>query len=173
MTNTKQKNIQINPNTTPSNAGKTKQSRFKNLINQALENDKAKGIQQTNASNIGNDFVKYYKGLNIAKFNAKYQSDAIKDNIAIRVKGHKNSDTAKPITGSASVIISTIKKYINTVDTISDKITYTEIRKAVAPKSPISPERKEFNKTLASMTDAQIKALLLLAKTNKTNKTNK
>lgn len=167
MTTTKQKNVQTANNTTPSNANKKAISPFKLLINQALKNDKEKATLTANMVNVGDGFVKYYINLDIKGFNALFQKDAINNNIKIRLKGHKNLETAKPLTGSATVIISNIKKYIANGNTINKSTTYTDIRKAVAKKANLSEKRKEYNKVLNAMTDSQIKALLELAKKQK------
>ncbi len=156
MTTTKQKNVQIAQNTKPSNANKTKQTRFKTLLNLANKSDKELNALKLTMSKVCDDISQYYKGLDTAQFKEKFISDAVKNDIAIRVKGHKNSNTAKPITGTAKTVISVTRKHIDKIGKI-DGLTYGEIRKAVndltAPN--ISEKRKNANKDIAKLTDAQ------------------
>ena len=98
----------------------------------------------------------YYKGLDFPQFKEKFQSDAIVNDILIRLKGHKNSNTAKPITGTAKTVISNTKKHIEKIGKV-DGLTYGEIRKAVNELSipTISEKRKNGNKNIAKLTDKQ------------------
>ncbi len=156
MTTTKQKNVQIAQNTKPSNANKTKQTRFKTLLNLANKSDKELNALKLTMSKVCDDISQYYKGLDTAQFKEKFIIDAVKNNIAIRIKGHKNSNTAKPITGTAKTVISVTRKHIDKIGKI-DGLTYGEIRKAVNDlTSPnISEKRKNANKDIAKLTDAQ------------------
>ena len=155
-TTTKQKNVQTAQNTTPSNANKTKQTRFKNLLNLALKSDTELDALKLTMSKVCDDISQYYKGLDIAQFKEKFINDAVKNDIAIRVKGHKNSDTAKPITGTAKTVISVTRKHIDKIGKV-DGLTYGEIRKAVnnLAKPNISEKRKNANKDIAKLSDKQ------------------
>ncbi len=155
-TKNKIKNVQTTPNTTPSNAIKNEQTTLKNLLNLASKSDKELEILKLTMSKVCDDISQYYKGLDIAQFKEKYISDAIKNDIAIRVKGHKNSNTAKPITGTAKTVISNTKKYIDKIGKV-DNIPYSKIRKSVndLAKPTISEKRKTVNKDVAKLSDKQ------------------
>jgi hypothetical protein len=155
-TKNKIKNVQTASNTTPSNALKTKQTTLKNLLNLASKSDKELEILKLTMTKVCDDISQYYKGLDIAQFKEKYISDAIKNDIAIRVKGHKNSNTAKPITGTAKTVISNTKKYIDKIGKV-DNIPYSKIRKSVndLAKPTISEKRKNGNKDIAKLSDKQ------------------
>jgi len=155
-TKNKIKNVQTASNTTPSNAIKNEQTTLKNLLNLASKSDKELEILKLTMTKVCDDISQYYKGLDIAQFKEKYISDAIKNDIAIRVKGHKNSNTAKPITGTAKTVISNTKKYIDKIGKV-DNIPYSKIRKSVndLSKPTISEKRKTVNKDVAKLSDKQ------------------
>ncbi len=155
-TKNKIKNVQIAPNTTPSNALKTEQTTLKNLLNLASKSDKELEILKLTKTKVCDDISQYYKGLDIVQFKQKYIADSITNDIAIRIKGHKNSDTAKPILGTAKTVISNTKKHIEKIGKV-DGLTYGDIRKAVNKLSlpVITEKRKNGNKDIAKLTDKQ------------------
>jgi len=155
-TKTKIKNVQITPNTTPSNAIKTEQTTLKNLLNLASKSDKELEILKLTMSKVCDDISQYYKGLDIAQFKEKYIKDAVTNDIAIRIKGHKNTSTAKPIIGTAKTVISVTRKHIDKIGKV-DGLTYGKIRKAVNDLSQptISEKRKDANKNIAKLSDKQ------------------
>ena len=166
MNNTKIK--KITKNTNPSNIDNVKKiSDFKNLINLANTTDIELVRLKLTRANLCNDLVKYYIDLDISQFKAKFLNDAIENDLAIRVKGHKNSKTARPITGTAKTVISNCKKFIDLGKNITKNTTYTDIRNGIKIEPNLSENRIKLNKQLALLSDNDIKQLLALFATKK------
>ena len=155
-----------NTTTKPSNADSKKVSELKQLINLSLKTDSELKKINLKKDDVGNKFVDYYADLDAKQFSAKQQKDAIANDIFLRLKGFKNSKTAKPITGSAKTMTSVIKAYIVKVGVITKGTTYTAIRKEVNKLNAktISEERKKMLKFIDALTDEQLKALITSAK---------
>jgi hypothetical protein len=161
MTNTKIK--KITKNTTPNNIARhngKKISDFKNLLNLANATDKELKELSITKGKVCDNIVNYYIGLNIGEFENKFKTDAIENDIAIRLKGFKPSPIAKPIIGTAKTVISNCKKFIKLGNVIDKTTTYKAIRKATASKPTLTENRINLNKKLALLSDDIIAKLL-------------
>jgi len=154
----------ITKNTTPSNANKKQVSHFKNLLNLANKTDDELTKLNITKTKICDDIVKMFKGLDLKQFETKQLNAYIDNDIYLKRKGHKNSKTAKPLTGTFKTVISAIKSYINDKNIIDTNTTYKTIRQHQNAKNKptISEKRKAYNKRLATLSDNDIKSLLAL-----------
>ena len=105
-----------------------------------------------------------FKGLDLKQFETKQLNAYIDNDIYLKRKGHKNSKTAKPLTGTFKTVISAVKSYINDKNIIDTNTTYKTIRQHQNAKNKptISEKRKAYNKRLATLSDNDIKSLLAL-----------
>lgn len=154
----------ITKNTTPSNDNKKQVSRFTNLLNLANKTDDELSKLNITKTKICDDIVQMFRDLDLKQFEAKQLTDYVANDIYLKRKGHKNSKTAKPLTGSFKTVISAVKSYISDKNIIDTDTTYKTIRQYQNAKNKpaISEKRKQANKVVAQMSDKEFFEMIKL-----------